>query len=329
MNDSKKNSLLEKLKAHIVKVQSVVEKHLEKNKKAANMTIKDFTMTKPEDELVFLDLKENAQGRHMQLASLHSSPYFVKCEIKFDDEKEKRDIYFSKFQLSEESIYSWIAPAATMRFEKPGKIVYQLPKGSERKGTLFSKEQYMIVEGKPVFFARESISEERELVYQEHFSIRKAGFMLPEIVQRMEKAQDQVIRAHHRGPLVISGPAGSGKTTLALHRIAYLIQSPETAAFYPAETIAVFVQDASTKDYFSHLLPELGINDVKITTFEEWARNILALDEYSFAVLYGDSEDEKEIYEYKKIEAMRNFQVERKEKWIGVNTERKKCQHNA
>ena len=48
--------------------------------------------------------------------------------------------------------------------------------------------------------------------------------------EQMEKAQDQVIRAHHAGPLVISGPAGSGKTTLALHRVAFLTQSPETMA---------------------------------------------------------------------------------------------------
>lgn len=66
----------------------------------------------------------------------------------------------------------------------------------------------------------------------------------------MEKAQDQVIRASHKGSLVIGGPAGSGKTTLALHRVAYLTQAPETSEFYPTKSIIVFVQDTGTKITF-------------------------------------------------------------------------------
>ncbi|HNW09616.1 MAG TPA: hypothetical protein PKM52_03475, partial [bacterium] len=112
------------------------------------------------------------------------------------------------------------------------------------------------------------------MIYQEYFSTRKTSFILPEIVAQMEKAQDQVVRAEYGGKLAITGPAGSGKTTLALHRAAYLLQSPETVDKLDANQIIVFVQDDSTRDYFSHLLPELGINDVEITTMASWARKI-------------------------------------------------------
>jgi DNA helicase-2/ATP-dependent DNA helicase PcrA len=114
-----------------------------------------------------------------------------------------------------------------------------------QSGELISKEQYMITDGKIVFMAFESLEQARELIYQEYFSQRKSSFLLPEIVEQMEQAQDKVIRAHHQGSFLISGAAGSGKTTLALHRVAYLLQSPDTAERFKTENTIVFVQDNS------------------------------------------------------------------------------------
>jgi DNA helicase IV len=163
----------------------------------------------------------------------------------------------------------------------------------------------MIVDGKLLFFSTESTTHSRELIYQEHFTRQKQGFILPEVVEQMEKAQDQVVRAHYRGPFVISGPAGSGKTTLALHRVAYLAQSPETAEYFTPETVLVLVQDKGTKDYFSHLLPELGIHGVVIRTFAEWAFAALNLEGYTFAQRYGATESEQIKYEYAKLSALK------------------------
>jgi len=130
---------------------------------------------------------------------------------------------------------------------------------------------------------------------------------LPEIVAQMEKAQDPVIRADHKGPFVISGPAGSGKTTLALHRIAYFVQSPETNKLYPHHTIIVFVPDQSTKKYFSQLLPQLSILDVKITTFVEWAFKVLELDKFRYINRIGLDETAKDLLEYAKLQAINNL----------------------
>jgi DNA helicase IV len=163
----------------------------------------------------------------------------------------------------------------------------------------------MIARGHLNFMTTEGVGYERELIYQEHFSGRKTGFVLPEVVVQMEKAQDQVIRASHRGSFVISGPAGSGKTTLALHRVAYLRQAPETAELYPAESILVLVQDNDTEDYFSHLLPELGIHDVQITTFAHWAIQQLGLGNYFYHARPGHDELERDRYEFAKLQALR------------------------
>jgi len=258
-----------------------------------------------EDKLRAASLGRNTGAIREQLMRLEPTPYFVRCDLAINGEAVK-PYYFAKFPASDHDIYSWTAPFASLRFEEPGDVSYLRPDGRTNHGTLERRDQFMVTAGKLRFMTSESTKYERELIYQEHFSLRKDGFMLPEIVSQMERAQDQVIRAHHAGPFVISGPAGSGKTTLALHRIAYLRQAPDTEALYPADDILVFVQDARTQDYFSRLLPELGINDVRITTFSEWALELLGLKNYFHRVRPGDGEAEQDGYEAAKLAALKS-----------------------
>ncbi len=252
-----------------------------------------------------MQIKGNAIQRVEDLKRLIGSPYFIKCDVILSKTGERKTYYFAKHHFSDEKIYSWFAPVSTIRFEAPGEVSYKLPNGDIQTLTLVQKDQYMIVDGKVLFFSTEEKGSPRELVYQEHFTQQKSEFILPEIVAQMEKAQDQVIRASHRGPLLIAGPAGSGKTTLAFHRVAYLTQAPDTAPFFPDESVAVFVQDNGTKEYFSHLLPGLGINNVHITTFSEWAMQLLKLEGYSYTPRYGAHEEEMDQFEYQKIKALR------------------------
>ena len=290
MNISKisisKEELLKKLQEKIEGVKNAISIELQRVGKVA---------LRPESEVLRLRkgerehaqmLRAEAIIRYKELQAVTGSPFFFKCVIEHKTQdirhQSKREIYFGKHELGEQGIYSWIAPIAVVRFANPGKTTFKLPNGNTRDIELHEKEQYMIVDGKVMFYSHESQTQARELIYQEHFSIKKGAFILPEIVEVMEKAQDDVIRASYFGPFAIAGPAGSGKTTLALHRVAYLVQAPEHAELYPANSIIVFVQDSGTKDYFSHLLPELGINNVKITTFFEWASEILKLENVSF-----------------------------------------------
>lgn len=302
--DKYKQKLLKQVKLRIDFVREKIQEKLEAAKVLANQSLKGFGKLTSENQAVFMSLRGNAHKRIVELTHLEGSPYFMKCEITDESGKDK-NYFFAKHEFSEESIYSWIAPVSAIRFENPGKASYKLPNGVIRTITINQKETYMIVDGKILLFALETKNKPRELIYQEHFTKQKSEFTLPEIVAQMEKAQDQVIRASHKGGLVISGPAGSGKTTLALHRVAYLTQVPDTALLYPSESIMVMVQDNGTKNYFSTLLPSLGINDVKITTFSEWAFKILGFKEYFYTERYGKNEEEKDLYEYQKLQALR------------------------
>lgn len=299
-----KDRLLDETLDGLGKIISSIEGRVESNQVQLESDSKAFYKLKGED--VFerrMAALEQGRAKTIQTENLQmlvESPYFARVDIEFEDEN-KRPYYIGKFASSEDDIYSWITPIASLRFENPGLVEYETRKFGRRNGELSRKDQYMINHQKLLFMTSEGIDYPRELIYQEHFSTHKEGFVLPEIVAQMEKAQDMVIRAEHNGPLMISGPAGSGKTTLALHRIAYLRQAPETAPLYPAESILVFVQDTGTKDYFSHLLPELGIHDVKITTFADWALHQLQLGDYSYIERPGETEIERYKYEFAKL----------------------------
>lgn len=256
-------------------------------------------------EITNQTLVRNQRKRFDQLKSLYPSPYFNRLELAFKNEKNPREIFIGKFPFAEENIYSWTAPIASIRFESPGPFSFTVDEKTQ-SGKIESKDQYLIVDGEIKFLASEKYGAERELIYQEYFSQHKTDFVLPEILAQMEKSQDEVIRAKAKGPLVISGPAGSGKTTLALHRVAYLLQSPDTSDSYSQDKIIVFVQDASTKDYFSGLLPSFGIRDVRIVTFGEWALDCLGLSKLNSVNRFLGSIDKSNCYESAKLAALRS-----------------------
>lgn len=213
---------------------------------------------------------------------------------------------FGKFAFIEQGIFSWTSPAATLRFGDIGPIQYKSHDGKTWSGNLSQKDQLMISGGNIVFMTSESSEYGRTLVYQEQLSRRKSGFILPEIVARMERAQDDVIRAGYRGSYLISGPAGSGKTTLAFHRIAYLLQSPDTAQIFSQDNVITFVQDEGTRAYFSQLLQELGIHNVTVTTFASWAFERLNIGDCTYIQRPNGVDEAVDSYELEKLSALRS-----------------------
>jgi DNA helicase IV len=306
MNLFKREELLSDARAYLVGVTSRTKDSLNARLGQEMKELEAYSLIEGETE--YEDRMRAMAVRHLneqiidQLRYLTQSPYFVRCDVEFVD-TPLQSYYFGKYANASEQIYSWTSPLARLRFDEPGNVAYALPDGEYRKGVMKRKDQFLIAQAKLRFMATESIGTERQLIHQEHLTNRKTGFVLPEIVAQMEKAQDQVIRTHHVGSMVISGPAGSGKTTLALHRIAYLVQSTDLAALFRSENILVFVNDYQTQDYFSHLLPELGINDVTITTFPVWAIAQLELRQYFYRYRPGDTEADRDEYEWAKQRA--------------------------
>lgn len=309
MNESNKSKILQKAAQHINAVVSFAAEERDRLSERLAYVEKKLKRIAGAELAIELELRGHKQKRHQELSHLAQSPYFMRLDAKFTEDQEPQTLYIGKYNIIEKNIYSWVAPISAIRFGQIGPAAYDLPKGGIRTGELSRKDQFMIVEGKIVFMASESLAWARTLIYQEKLSQRKKDFILPEIIEKMEKSQDEVIRADYPGSFLISGPAGSGKTTLALHRVAYLVQSPDTSANFPSHNIVVFVQDSATKEYFSALLPQLGINDVNIHTFPDWAISILGLNGYKHIFRYGNGESEKDFYEYYKNQALAEIQA--------------------
>src|SRR5690606_17042049 len=96
---------------------------------------------------------------------------------------------------------------------------------------------------------------------------------LRDIVSTIQAEQDEIIRAPKNKALIIQGAAGSGKTTVALHRLAYLLYRYQEQM--RAERMIIFAPNAMFLDYISGVLPELGVGNVRQTTFADWALELL------------------------------------------------------
>lgn len=298
MNSEQKDRLLGEARTRVSQVQEETGRQIAKN----DLQLAKYNGSR---DPVEQKLAAHFAERHDQLVQLAPSPFFVRCDVA-DAGGSKKSLYFAKHQLIEESIFSWTSPASRLRFADIGSVEYVVNEGSSWAGSLARKDQFLITDGKIVFMTSEAGEYPRTMVYQEQLSKRKAGFILPEIIERMERAQDDVVRADHRGSFLIAGPAGSGKTTLAFHRIAFLLQSPDTSNLFSQDNVIVFVQDESTRAYFGKLLPDLGLHHVQVTTFAAWSFERLNLVDYHFIRRPNGVDRSIDDFETAKLRALRS-----------------------
>ncbi len=225
-----------------------------------------------------------------QVTFLEEFPYFQKVYIKADqklmssrvlsnsqnsEDFDLRIVYISKFGIPSLGIYSWVSPIGNLRFSNPGTVSYKLPSGETKEVEIVKKEVFQFAQGRIIFMSVVD-QDGTTLVHQEHFA--KHEFALQEVVSKLEKFQDDIIKTPFNIPLLISGPAGSGKTTLGFHRLAYLHQDTSSSPIFDSVKSLALVSDESTKQYFYNILSTLNIHSkVLLRTFSGFARELLDL----------------------------------------------------
>ncbi len=221
-------------------------------------------------------LQERAELKLRNLLTARSRPYFARIDFLEAEKESAEKLYIGKMALIREEdqeliIVDWRAPVANLYYEgRLGDAHYWSPEG-DIAGQLLLKRQFSIDTGRLEEMFDIDITTNDEFLQASLGA--NADNRLKEIVSTIQVEQNRVIRADMWKPLIVQGAAGSGKTTIALHRIAYLIYLFEKT--FKPENFMIIAPTKFFLNYISEVLPELGVEKTKQTTFEEFAVSLI------------------------------------------------------
>jgi DNA helicase-2/ATP-dependent DNA helicase PcrA len=213
---------------------------------------------------------------HDKLQRLFHSPYFGRIDFMETHTDQTEPIYLGITSLLNKDgitflIYDWRAPIASIYYDySPGPVEYQTPDGII-KGQMPLKRQYMIRDGQIELMFDTSITIGYELLQKVLGHTSEA--QMRSIVATIQKEQNQIIRNDRSRMLIVQGVAGSGKTSAALQRVAYLLYKYRSTL--KADQIVLFSPNPMFNSYVSTVLPELGEENMQQTTFQQYLEHRL------------------------------------------------------
>ncbi len=218
----------------------------------------------------------NLRERNIErLKKLESSPYFARIDF-CEEQCEEEKIYIGLSNVMDKEIYKiyiydWRAPIASTfyRYEL-GEASYSSPNG-RIYGKINLKRQYEIKNSKLEYFFDSSINIMDDIL-KKVLSTNTSAKM-KSIVETIQREQDIIIRDIENDLLIVQGVAGSGKTSVALHRVAFLMYQGLVSKLSNNNVIFISPNNLFDK-YISNVLPELGEEHVKATTFESIFKDV-------------------------------------------------------
>lgn len=277
----KKKVIQEELKEKRLKFQNVGEK-LSRLKKE----IKTFSEEKVANELILNHLAQDIE----KYGEVLNEPYFGRIDFR-EHRGFTESIYIGKKGISsskdgEEVVVDWRAPVADLYYSGTGgEAYYTAPKGII-EGILELKRKFLYKDNDIEQLFDEGLNEiiinggEGQNLVDEFLKINleeNRGKKLKEVVATIQKEQNEIIRWPKNLPIIVQGSAGSGKTTIALHRLAYLIYRYKENM--KGDEILVLAPNKLFINYISDILPSLGADEVNQSTFEELILSKLKLKE--------------------------------------------------
>ncbi|MCM3724132.1 AAA family ATPase [Neobacillus cucumis] len=243
------------------------------------------------------------------LARLKYSPYFGRIDFLEEGEKQIDHVYLGIASLMDENnenflIYDWRAPISSLYYDySPGYAQYNIPEGTI-EGEMTLKRQFIIRESdiKAMFDTGVTIGDE---MLQEVLG-NNASTQMKSIVATIQREQNEIIRNERSKILIVQGAAGSGKTSAALQRVAYLLY--RYRGTLNAENIMLFSPNPLFNSYVSTVLPELGEENMQQSTFQEYLTERLGkaynVEDPFSQMEYLLSEEGEETYQTR-LEAIR------------------------
>ena len=207
-----------------------------------------------------------------RLLKMLDSPYFARVDFRYEDEEEAEIFYIGIGNFAENAggvplVYDWRAPVSGLFYDfDKGDAFYEAP-GGRMEGEITAKWQYKIRQGKMIYAFESDIKIDDEILKAELGG--NGDVQLKNIIRTIQKEQNAIIRNTSDRILVIQGAAGSGKTSVALHRIAYLLYHDRKNL--KSSNILILSPNGIFSDYISHILPELGEENIQEMSFDFFA----------------------------------------------------------
>ena len=252
-----------------------------------------------------------------ELTILKESPYFGRVTFNDLDFDQKDTLYVGRFGVTPEGSYEpvivdWRAPVASLFYHGSlGEASYTSPDGPI-KCDIEGRRQIIVKKGelKGVF---DSAIDVKDDILQMVLS-NNSSDKLKDVIMTIQQEQDEIIRKERTSNIVVNGVAGSGKTTIALHRVAYLLYNYRKEL---EDKVLILGPNGIFMEYISQVLPSLGEVGVKQETFASFALKemdselyIMSFDKYLEKILSEDKEfieDAKYKNSYEIIEDLDNL----------------------
>ena len=215
--------------------------------------------------------EEQRKLRH-RFRKMLDSPFFGRVDFCYEGDKEPEIFYIGIGNFAERSgalplIYDWRSPVSSLFYDyDKGQASYEAPMGT-LSGEICAKWQYKIRDGEMVYGFESDVKIDDEILKAELGA--NGEVQLKNIIRTIQKEQNAIIRNTKDKVLVIQGAAGSGKTSVALHRIAYLLYHDRQNL--KSSNILILSPNGVFSDYISHILPELGEENIQEMSFDLFA----------------------------------------------------------
>ena len=244
------------------------------------------------------------QKYYKKLFQIKNKPYFASIVYKDKEDNSIFNIYIALTYLKDAKtnniLYDWRSPICSLFYDfETGPCEYIAPGGINR-GELLRKRQYKIEDNTLISVFDNSLNIDDDMLQE--VLAEESSEKMKNVVNTIQQEQNKVIRNLEDDSLIVQGIAGSGKTSVALHRIAFLLYRIKNLT---SNNILIFSPNSIFTEYISNVLPELGEENTLQTTFNDYLSYFL--DEYNdvesftdfISRYYSYEENNQELIKYK------------------------------
>ncbi len=273
------------LESCIKVIQQNIDKYLQEFKDLTAETKElydNYRSANPElhnDLVIGLDMKSQVERTLKKNMLALKKPYFGRIDYKEDGDKVSYSLYLGKNgvrkNITENMIIDWRAPISSVYYESDiGRSAYTTPMGEQIEIELFLKRTYEIENSKLIDFYDSDVVANDEFLTK--YLSKNKEVVLGEIIATIQKEQNEIIRDVPWHNVIVQGVAGSGKTTVAMHRISYILYNFKDK-FRPDEFFIIGSNKMLLK-YITGVLPNLDVYNVNQMTMEEFLIDLLDKD---------------------------------------------------